>query len=134
MTRVTVMSLMLLLLCAASAWAQQFAPPAAGQPGVRSFPQDARRGDFTVVQPPAVLLDGHNAQLAPGARIFDEHNRLLLSGAITGRRYLVNYTRDLYGNVKDVWVLSPQEARLKAPADSAGTGINLVSPDGTRLQ
>lgn len=108
--------------------------PAMQQPqgqDLRRFPADARRGDFTVTAPPQVLLDGQPAQLSPGSRIFSEHNHLVMSAGIVGRRYLVNYTRDLYGNVKDVWILTPQEAQLKAPA--SGPAARVVSPDGATV-
>jgi hypothetical protein len=83
---------------------------------LRKFPDNAMRGTLQVGAPPQVLLNGKPAELAPGSRIFNEQNMLLLSASIGGNKYLVNYTLDLYGQVKDVWILTPEEARLKAPS------------------
>lgn len=76
----------------------------------RNFPGDALRGDFTVVQPPAVLLNGKPAQLSPGARIRGQNNLIELSGNLLGQRLLVHYTLHDDGQLKDVWILRPDEA------------------------
>jgi hypothetical protein len=121
-----VMILSMLVACGA-ALAQA---PATQQPqgqNLRRFPANAQRGELTVTQPPFVLLNGKQEQLAPGARIFSEQNLLVLSGAVVGQRLKVSYTRDLYGNVKDVWVLTPEEQRAKADE------TRVVGPDGARI-
>lgn len=79
----------------------------------RSFPQNALRGSLTVVVPPEVELNGRSARLAPGARIRDADNMLQLSGALVGQRYIVNYTVDIGGLVKDVWILRAEEAAVR---------------------
>jgi hypothetical protein len=86
--------------------------PAAAQVQ-RSFPQNALRGSLTVDVPPAVTLNGQPAQLAPGARIRGQQNMLEMSGALIGAKLLVNYTLDNQGLVKDVWILTPDEAARK---------------------
>lgn len=75
----------------------------------RNFPQDALRGLITVVAPPVIVLNGQQAQLAPGARIRGGDNLLVMSGAIVGQRYTAHYTVDTYGLVKDVWLLRSDE-------------------------
>jgi hypothetical protein len=87
--------------------------PAAAQPFLRTFPQDALRGAFTVVNPPEIILNGVPARLAPGARIRTQQNLIELSGALIGAKLLVHYTIDSYGLVKDVWILTPDEAARK---------------------
>ena len=37
-------------------------------------------------------------------------NMLVMSGAITGQNLLVNYTRDAAGMLREVWILTPDEA------------------------
>jgi hypothetical protein len=37
----------------------------------------------------------------------------VVPGALIGGRYLVNYTLDLSGGVKDVWILRPEEAAVQ---------------------
>ena len=86
-----------------------WAAPAAAQMR-RNFPANALRGDFVVVAPPEVLLNGMLARLAPGARIRGADNLLLLSGTLINQHLLVHYTFDTLGFVRDVWVLTPAEA------------------------
>lgn len=76
----------------------------------RNFPATALRGDFTVANPPVVVLNGKPARLAPGARIRGGDNMLVLSGRIQNQRLLVHYTLDINGHLLDVWVLTPAEA------------------------
>jgi hypothetical protein len=98
-----------LALCAA-------ALPAAAQMQ-RAFPQDALRGDIVIGIPPVISVNGRSAQLAPGARIRDMNNMLALSASIAGARFTAHYTIDIGGQVKDVWILRPDElARNPWPA------------------
>ncbi len=76
----------------------------------RRFPQNALRGEFQVVQPPDLLLNGQAARLAPGARIRGADNLQQMSAALVGNRLLVHYTVDPLGLVLNVWVLTPEEA------------------------
>ena len=82
--------------------------PAAAQMQ-RIFPANALRGELVVTQPPEALLNGRPARLAPGARIRSDGNLLMVSGALSGQRRVVNYTLDTAGQLKDVWVLTPAE-------------------------
>ena len=84
------------------------AGPAAAQMQ-RNFPANALRGELVIRQPPDVLLNGGPARLAPGARIRGQDNLLQMSGALVGQRLVVNYTRELSGQLLDVWILTPAE-------------------------
>ena len=114
MTRCALAALGLSLLLGAAA-------PAAAQS--RPFPATALRGELVVTAPPEVALNRQPARLAPGARIRDGQNRILLSGQVVGQKLLVNYTRDLQGQLLDVWVLNAEEAARKpwptTPAEAA---------------
>jgi len=79
----------------------------------RAFPQNALRGAIVIGVAPDILLNDQRAQLAPGARIRDQNNMMVVPGALTGSRYLVNYNVDTSGLVKDVWVLRPEEAAVQ---------------------
>ena len=79
----------------------------------RPFPPQALRGELLIEQPPAVRLNGEPARLAPGARIRGEDNLLQMSGTLAGRKLVVHYTRDDYGLIKDVWVLTAAERERK---------------------
>ena len=83
------------------------------QPGLRSFPPSALRGKLLVLQAPEVSLDGQPARLSPGTRIRGPQNELLMSAALSGQELIVNFTRDPYGNIKDVWILTPAEQKQK---------------------
>ena len=75
----------------------------------RNFPQNALRGELTITQPPEAQLNGQPARLAPGSRIRGLDNMLVMSGAIIGSKFTVNYTVDDLGLVKDVWILRKEE-------------------------
>lgn len=68
------------------------------------------RGEILFGQPPEVTLNGNAARLAPGARIRDLDNRLVLSGNLVGQKYKVNYTVDTLGLLMNVWILKADEA------------------------
>ena len=81
--------------------------------GGRNFPIGTLRGKFMVLNTPEILLDGQNERLAPGARIRSAQQMLVMPAAITGQNLLVNYTRDAAGLVREVWILTPEEASAK---------------------
>lgn len=82
------------------------------QPAPRPFPPAALRGLLQITQPPEALLNGEPARLAPGARIFSPQQTLLLSAGLVGQTLVVNYTRDTYGLLHQVWLLTEAEAAL----------------------
>jgi len=84
--------------------------------GPRLFPANAQRGTFQVVQPPDVLINDQAERLAPGARIRNINNMLVLSATIVGQRLLVNYVREPGGLIRDVWILTEAEANLPPPS------------------
>ena len=83
------------------------AVPAAAQ--LRTIPQDAQRAEVRHVQNNIVELNGRPAQLAPGAQIRDVSNRIIVPTALPAGA-LVKYRLDGAGLVREVWILSPQEA------------------------
>ncbi len=89
-----------------------FAAPAAAQVQ-RAFPQNALRGAIVIGVAPDIQLNGAPARLAPGSRIRDTNNMAIVPSGLTGGRYLVNYTIDTSGLVKDVWILRPEEAAVR---------------------
>ncbi len=92
------------------------APTAQAQ---RLFPQGVQRGQISFVEPPQVLLDGRAEVLAPGARVRNEHNRIALSGTLRGQTFAVNYLRDPAGVVREIWILSPEEAAGASPGQAS---------------
>ncbi|MBJ2158658.1 hypothetical protein JC881_22970 [Variovorax sp. IB41] len=78
--------------------------------GGRNFPIGTLRGKFMVTSAPDVELDGNADRLGAGARIRNPQNMLVMPGAIIGQKYLVNYTRDAAGLLREIWILTPEEA------------------------
>jgi hypothetical protein len=78
--------------------------------GHRSFPPQALRGELWVGAPPLAQLNGQPERLAPGARNRGEDNLLRLPTQLTGRAWLVHYTREpSSGMLMDVWILNRVE-------------------------
>ena len=102
----------------------------------RNFPADALRGALVVENPPEITLNGQAARLAPGARIRGQSNMLAMSGSLAGQRLLVNYTFDMNGHVKDVWILTPGEASRKpwpsTPEEAARWEFDAAAQTWTR--
>ncbi|WP_232834454.1 hypothetical protein [Rhodoferax ferrireducens] len=93
-------------------WASSLSP-ASAQSMLRQFPPAAKRGTLLVTAPPEILINGASARLSPGARIKGVNNGLVMSGALVGQSVLVNYVRDGQGQISEVWILSPEEARAE---------------------
>ena len=68
-----------------------------------------------MIDVPTILLDGREDRFSPGVRIRDARNLSVVSAAITGQDLRINYTRDAAGLVREVWVLSADEARAPRP-------------------
>jgi hypothetical protein len=115
--------------CALALCPQAFAQvPAYGR--AIPLPVQSLRGEIVFGQPPEVTLNGKEARLAPGARIRDLDNRLLLSGNVVGQKFKVNYVADTYGLLMNVWLLGPAEvAQLwpTTPTEAATWQYNPVS-------
>jgi hypothetical protein len=84
-----------------------FAATAAAQ--LRTIPADAKRAKMSPVQERIVQLDGRREMLAPGVQIRDAANRIIVPNALPANS-LVKYRRDARGAVREVWILTPEEA------------------------
>jgi hypothetical protein len=93
--------------------------------GGRNFPIGTLRGKFMVTNAPDVELDGKADRLGAGARIRSEQNMLVMPGAIIGQKYLVNYTRDAAGLLREVWILTPDEATASRESLGARPLLNI---------
>jgi hypothetical protein len=96
----------------AAAAALVLAAPASAQVQ-RNFPQNALRGEIVIGNPPEIVLNGATTRLAPGSRIRNQNNMLEMSGALVGNKFVVHYTTDLSGLVRDVWILRPEELAIR---------------------
>lgn len=101
----------------------------------RNFPANALRGELVVGIPPEITLNGKDARLSPGSRIRGPNQMLLMSGAITGEKLVVNYTVEQYGLVQDVWVLRPEEIKRlwpKTPKEAATWSFDPIGQTWTK--
>jgi hypothetical protein len=98
--RLAANALLAVLLCG-------FAAGAGAQ--LRTIPEDAKRGTLRHVQEMVVEIDGSRQKLAPGAQIRDATNRVVVPTAVAPGS-LVKYRMDGDGMVRQVWILTPQEA------------------------
>ena len=83
--------------------------PTVAQAQVRAIPEQAKDGEMRHVQETLVSINGVQMRLAPGAQIRDEANRLIVPTALPAGAK-VKYLLDSEGLVRQVWILSPQEA------------------------
>jgi hypothetical protein len=93
--------------CAAFAFLAAFAALAFAQ--LRTIPDDAKRGVMRHVQETLVEIDGQPQRLSAGAQIRSESNLILVPSAVPPGS-LVKYRLDQAGQVRQVWLLTPQEA------------------------
>jgi len=92
-----------LLLSAAMASAQVVA---------RKIPADALDGKYTAATFPGVYIDGKLMRLAPGARVVMPNNLAVTPNQVPADSP-VRYQLDKQGQIRMVWVLSPEEARRR---------------------
>jgi hypothetical protein len=89
---------------------------------VRPIDLKSLRGDVVFGQAPDLTLNGQAVRLAPGARIRDTQNMLVLSAGLTGQKRTVNYTLDPYGLLMNVWLLTDADIAQpwpKTPLEAA---------------
>lgn len=77
---------------------------------LRTIPEQAKDGQIRHLQDMIVSIDGVAVRLAPGVQIRDRDNRLMLPTAIPAGAQ-VRYLLDPDGQVRQVWVLTPDEAK-----------------------
>jgi hypothetical protein len=83
----------------------------------RMFPPIAKRGTLSMENYPTVAMDGEARRLSAGAWIRNEDNTIDMPVTLQGRQFVVNYTENNLGEIDRVWILSPTEASMPAPAD-----------------
>ena len=84
------------------------------QAQLRTIPAEAKRAKLSHVQGMTVEIDGKQVQLAMGAQIRDDSNRIVVPTAVPPG-VLVKYMPDTQGQVARIWILTPQEAAQPDP-------------------
>jgi len=91
---------------------------ASAQAQLRTIPDQAKDGEMRHLQDMIVAIDGVALRLAPGAQIRDQSNRLLVPTAVPAGAQ-VKYLLDAEGLVRQVWILTPEEAKRQAVKNEA---------------
>ena len=73
------------------------------------IPLKAKRADITFNGTPDILVDGKVARMAPGARITNRNNMLVLPGTLKGVATTKYTLEETTGLVMQVWLLTEQE-------------------------
>jgi hypothetical protein len=78
----------------------------------RQFPPDAKLAELIGQKQPYPLLelDEKVLRLAPGGRVFDEHNRVVLHSYLPKHAHVL-YVLDMNGDVSRVYILRPDELK-----------------------
>jgi len=76
----------------------------------RQLPADGKLGELVGQQQPFPLLQINNqvVRLAPGGRIYDQHNRIILH-TVLPERATVLFVQDMNGDISRVYILRPEE-------------------------
>lgn len=99
----------------------------------RNFPREALRGELVIGVAPLAEMNGQPGRLAPGARIFGLNNTFELPGALAGKKVRVHYTVDAQGQLRDIWILRPEElAKVPWPATREQAAQWQFDPIGQR--
>src|SRR5688572_11020427 len=78
----------------------------------RQFPPDAKLAELVGQKQPFPLLelDDKVLRLAPGGRVMDEHNRVILHSYLPKHAHVL-YVLDMNGDVSRVYILRPDEVK-----------------------
>jgi hypothetical protein len=76
----------------------------------RKLPANGKLGELVGQQQPFPLLQINNKimRLAPGGRIYNRDNRIILHTSLPERAHVL-FAEDMYGNVSLVYLLRPEE-------------------------
>lgn len=87
------------------------------QPSVgagRNFPQAAVRGSLVITGQNMAEINGKEIRMAPGMRLLNAENALVMLHTVIGQKLTVNYVIEpSTGLLWTAWVLSPAEAAQK---------------------
>ena len=77
----------------------------------RDLPADGVQADLAALEYPYVKLAGKTVRLAPGALIYDDANRIIPPNTLPARAKAL-YKLDIRGEVRSIWLLTPEEITL----------------------
>ena len=75
----------------------------------RQLPADGKLGELVGQQPfPLLQINNQVVRLAPGGRIYDQHNRTILHTFLP-ERATVLFVQDMNGDISRLYILRPEE-------------------------
>ncbi len=91
--------------------------------GIRTFPEQARRGTLAILSTVEAKIDGTPIRMAPGMRLRSPQNSLIMLHMVIGKEYAVNYTIEKStGMLHTAWILNKEELAL--PREGSGVKRN----------
>jgi|APDOM4702015191_1054821.scaffolds.fasta_scaffold06684_4 hypothetical protein len=79
----------------------------------RTFPGTSKRGDLNSAEFPYVQIGKDVIKLAPGAKIYDDKNQLVMPTRLPQKAPIRYSIEASTGLVLNIWLLSPEEAAQK---------------------
>jgi hypothetical protein len=76
----------------------------------RNFPEKAMRGKIKSHNFPYVKIGDKTFRLAPGGRIFNQQNLIIMPASLQSQTAQIMYTTDMNGDLSRVWLLTAEEA------------------------
>jgi hypothetical protein len=76
----------------------------------RNFPEEAIRGELKSHDFPYVKIGDKTLRLAPGGRIFNQQNLIIMPASLQSQTAQIMYTTDMNGDLSRVWLLTAEEA------------------------
>jgi hypothetical protein len=104
----------------------------------RQLPAGARFGEITAFQYPLVAIGRNTFRMAPGARIYNQQNLIIMPVAMPSRAAVL-YKLDTAGEISGIWLLTAEEAArarkvtTKPAAPKADQGQDQSKDDPSRL-
>ena len=99
--------------------AQAPAPALPAPGGMRNFPEAALRGPLRIAASGPAHLNDQAIQMAPGLRIFNPQNALVMRHSVLGQTFTVNYLIEKStGWLITAWILSKAEVAQPRPGST----------------
>jgi hypothetical protein len=84
----------------------------------RYFPADAKRGDLKAFSYPDMKIGDRVYRLAPGGKIYNPLNMIVMPDSSQMSAGPVMYTVDFNGHLSAIWLLTAEEAKLHPLPDA----------------
>lgn len=81
----------------------------------RILPPEATPGQLNANSYPLVTISGKVYHMAPGGKIYDQSNRIIMPGTLPESGKVVFLT-DMNGDISKIWLLTPEEEAALAGA------------------